>query len=427
MIGKGNMTPRPTAVDPVRERVEDDLLELSRIREPGSDGWTRTVFSDPYRSSRSWMRSRMSGAGLTTHVDGAGNVVGVLPGTNPAAPALVVGSHTDTVEAGGRFDGIVGVLGGLEVARLLAEHGIRLTRDLVVVDFLGEESNAFGLSCLGSRALSGELTAEHLDRRDERGVRLGDRYAEFGLDPSDVLGAARVADSRPLHRYVELHIEQGPLLEQRGARIGVVTAIAGIERLLADFIGRPDHAGTMPMGERRDALVAGAEAVLAVRSTGCGAPVHGVATTSRLVSEPGSPNVVPGRVRMQAEMRSVDSFWLNTAMRRLTDEIRMKAAEHGVEVELRWSHDNDSVPASASVQDVIAGVADGLGIGWEPVPSGATHDAVHLARLCPMGMIFVPSRDGRSHCPDEWTDLDDVATGIQVLAATLVELDGAAS
>jgi N-carbamoyl-L-amino-acid hydrolase len=419
----GDVPARRDAPAPVLDRVGSDLQALAGIRDPDSGGWTRTVFSEPYRASRAWVRSRMADAGLTVHTDEAGNEVGVLPGRNPAAPPLVVGSHTDTVESGGRFDGVVGVLGGLEVARLLVENGIRLERDLVVVDFLGEESNEFGLSCLGSRSLAGELTAAHLDRQDERGVRLGERYTAFGLDPSDVLRAAPPTGPGPLHRYVELHIEQGPLLEGRGVPIGVVTAIAGIERLLATFSGRPDHAGTMPMGDRRDALVAAAEAVLAVRREGCGAPVHGVATTSRLTSEPGSPNVVPGRVRMQAEMRSVDTGWLSSATRRVTEEIRRKAEAYGVDVEVRWSSDNDSVPADHSVQEVISGTADALGIAWEPVPSGATHDAVHLARLCPMGMIFVPSRGGRSHCPEEWTELPDIGTGIQVLAGTVIELD----
>ncbi|MBB4683843.1 M20 family metallo-hydrolase [Amycolatopsis jiangsuensis] len=410
-------------LDPVTERVRQDFAALAEIRDPDTDGWTRTVFSEPYRASRDWVRRRMADAGLTVHADGAGNLVGVLPGRDPAAPALVTGSHTDTVAAGGRFDGVVGVLGSLEVVRQLAEHDLRLDRDLLVIDFLGEESNDYGLSCLGSRSLAGELTAEHLDRRDLHGVSLAERYRGFGLDPSEVLASAGRFARRGLHRYVELHIEQGPVLEDRGVSIGVVTAIAAIRRLVASFAGRPDHAGTRPMGDRADALVAAAEAVLAVRQEGCGAPVHGVATTSRIESEPGSPNVVPGLARMYAEMRSVDDGWLTEAQRRLAAEIGHRAADHGVTVDLTWSSDNERVSASPDVHEVIGRAADAVGVSWEPVPSGATHDAVHLARLCPMGMIFVPSRGGRSHCPDEWTDPADIAIGIRVHAATLLELD----
>lgn len=411
------------ALTPVAERLEEDLIDLAAIHDPSSGGWTRTVFSESYRSSRDWVRVRMQEAGLEVHTDGAGNLVGVLPGRDPSAPALMTGSHTDTVESGGRFDGVVGVLSSIEVVRLLQENDIRLDRDLVVVDFFGEESNDYGLSCLGSRALANELTKEHLDRVDNDGVRLGDRYSSFGIDPSSVLRAGACFAPNGLHRYVELHVEQGPVLEERGTPIGVVTGIAAIQRLVANFVGRADHAGTMPMEVRRDALAAAASAVLAVRQEGCGAPVHGVATTSRLDSEPGSPNVVPARVRMQAEMRSVDVGWLSDAQRRLGERITESAGEFGVDADLSWSLDNECVPAHADVQQVVTSVADKLGTGWEAIPSGATHDAAHIARLCPMGMIFVPSKAGRSHCPEEWTNLDDIMTGVRVHAAALLELE----
>lgn len=411
------------ALTPVAERLQEDLTGLAAMHEPSSSGWTRTVFSEPYRSSRDWVRIRMQDAGLEVHTDSAGNLVGALPGRDPSAPALMTGSHTDTVESGGRFDGVVGVLSAIEVVRLLRENDIRLDRDLLVVDFLGEESNDYGLSCLGSRALANELTAEHLDRVDNDGVRLGDRYSSFGIDPSGVLSAGARFASNGLHRYVELHVEQGPVLEERETPIGVVTGIAAIQRLVTNFVGRADHAGTMPMGGRRDALAAAASAMLAVRQEGCGAPVHGVATTSRLDSEPGAPNVVPARVRMQAELRSVDVGWLSDAQRRLGERITESASEFGVDADLSWSLDNEFVPAHTDVQQVLTSVADKLSIGWEAIPSGATHDAAHIARLCPMGMIFVPSKAGRSHCPEEWTDLEDIMTGVRVHAAALLELD----
>lgn len=407
---------------PMTERLEQDIMDLARIRDPDHPGWTREVFGDPYRQAREWVSARMRDAGLDVHVDETGNIVGILHGSEPSAPALLTGSHTDTVVGGGRFDGVVGVLGALELVRQLREHGTTLTRDLIVIDFLGEESNDFGLSCLGSRALAGELTAADLERPNGEGVRLGDAYAAFGLNPSGVLGADW-ARRLPLHAYVELHVEQGPLLERKGVPIGVVTAIAGIERLLATFEGRPDHAGTTPMDDRRDAMVAAAEAVLAVHREGCGAPVHGVATTTKLVTRPDSPNVVPGTVQLRAEMRSIDEEWLSTARRRLADEILDKARGQGVEVDFEWTSDNHSVRTSEAIHDVVARAADRSGLAWEPVPSGATHDAVHLARLCPMGMIFVPSLGGRSHCPQEWTDFSEISAGVQVLATSLLALD----
>lgn len=405
--------------------LENAVGALSGFSDSDRPGWTREVFSEPYRASRAWTARQMRKAGLEVHQDAAGNLVGRLPGTNPAAPALVTGSHTDTVDGGGRFDGVVGVLGALGAVQLLAERGMKLQRDLLVVDFLGEESNPFGLSCLGSRALAGELTAADLERTDYRGRSLAAAYETFGIDPAALLSAAPWTGERRPHAYVELHIEQGPVLEERGLPLGIVTAITGIERLVASFTGSPDHAGTRPMADRRDAMVAAAEAVLAVRQEGCGAPQHGVSTVTRLENASPAPNVVPSLVRLHGEVRSVDETWLAGTRSRLAAEIAGRAAAHGVEADLSWSTDNTVVRAADSVQDLAAQAADAAGIPWAPIPSGATHDAVHMARLAPMGMIFVPSAGGRSHCPEEFTSTSQITTGVQVLADTLVRLDTA--
>ncbi|CEA09715.1 N-carbamoyl-L-amino acid hydrolase [Arthrobacter saudimassiliensis] len=412
-----------TALTGLDAWLDTALAELSGFRSEDRPGWTREVFSEPYRASRAWTAARMRGAGLQVHQDAAGNLVGRLPGTNPAAPPLVTGSHTDTVDGGGRYDGVVGVLGALAAVQVLAERGIRLQRDLLVVDFLGEESNPFGLSCLGSRALAGELTAADLARTDYRGRTLAAAYEDFGLDPAALLAAAPWTGTRRPHAYVELHIEQGPVLEERGTPIGIVTAITGIERLVASFTGSPDHAGTRPMDDRRDAMVAAAEAVLAVRAEGCGAPEHGVATVTRLENASPAPNVVPSLVRLYGEVRSVDETWLAGTRARLAGEIAARAAGFVVEADLRWSTDNQVVRAAAGVQDLAAQAADVAGIEWAPIPSGATHDAVHMARLAPMGMIFVPSAGGRSHCPEEFTPTARITTGVNVLAETLLRLD----
>lgn len=403
------------------ERLDSGLAELAEFRDPARPGWTREIFSEPYRASRDWTAARMRQAGLEVRVDNAGNIVGRLVGRNSSAPALVTGSHTDTVDGGGRFDGIVGVLGAIEAARQLQQSGTQLSRDLLVVDFLGEESNAYGLSCLGSRSAAQELTPEDLERKDYRGVRLGQAYADYGLDPHKLTDVPWARQR--LHRFIELHIEQGPTLEKRGLPLGVVTAITGIERFIATFTGSADHAGTTSMEDRRDAMVAAAEAVLAVRSEGCGAPTHGVATSTRVESESRSPNVVPSLVRMYSEVRSVDSTWLSGVKGRLTGEIAAKAAELGVDVGFDWSTDNEVVKADAGVQDVAASAADSLGIPWMSIPSGATHDAVHMATLAPMGMIFIPSKNGKSHCPEEWSDTADIALGVSALVQTIKDLD----
>ena len=409
-------------LQPDVDRLQTDLDGLSGLVEDDQPGWSRRVFSEAYREERDWIRKLMVDAGLETRIDAAGNVIGVLRGKNPSLPPLMTGSHTDTVHAGGRFDGIVGVLGGIEAARTLRESDFELERDLIVIDFLGEEANGFGVSCVGSRSIAGLLSAEHLDRVDPAtGRTLGDTMTGFGLDPQQAVGGAW--GNGALHGYVELHVEQGPRLEQSGSRIGVVTAIAGIERLMASFSGRADHAGTMPMEGRHDALIAAAEAILTVEREGCGAPIHGVSTTGRIESSPGSFNIVPDEARIWAEMRSVDASWLHGAKRRVAEDIAQQAALRGVETAIDWLNDQDPVNTAQSVQDQIARAANERGVSWEAVPSGAGHDAAHLTGLGPMGMVFIPSVGGRSHVPEEFTEASDIALGVEVLTMTLAGMD----
>jgi beta-ureidopropionase / N-carbamoyl-L-amino-acid hydrolase len=418
------MVHRPAAVVPAPdgERIWSDLAVLSTFAEDREPGWTRQVFSEPYRASRPHVLELMTAAGLEAHIDGAGNVVGRLPGRNPSLSPLMTGSHTDTVHGGGRFDGMVGVIGAIESVRALKEAGRQLERDLIVVDFLGEEANPFGVSCLGSRAITGQLQREHFERTDgNSGSSMGQTMMRFGLDPDQVLRSAWQPGS--LHGYLELHIEQGPLLERSGRQIGVVTAIAGIERLLARFGGRADHAGTMPMEGRRDALIAAAEAILTIEREACGAPIHGVSTTGRIESSPGSFNIVPDEAKIWAEVRSVDSSWLVGAKGRIARQIADQASSRGVEVMLDWLNDQPPVLTTQTIQDVVGESADALGLSWEAVPSGAGHDAAHMTHLGPLGMVFVPSVGGRSHVPEELTERDDIVNGVNVLLQSLMKMD----
>lgn len=408
------------ALEPVQERLWTDLEELSRLREPDAPGWSRRVFSEPYAGSRGWVQSRMRDAGLEVFLDPAGNIVGRLAGRH-AGPPLVTGSHTDTVVGGGRFDGIVGVLGGIEAARRFRETGTELDHDLLVVDFLGEEANSYGGYCLGSRAATGALTAADLDQEDAAGNKLGAAVAGFGVDPDGMLAPSWARG--PLHGYLELHVEQGPALEREGLGVGIVTSIVGVQTLLATFLGRSDHAGTRKMDDRRDALVAAAKAVLAIEREACGAPVHAVATSGNLHVEAAAGNIIPGRTQLEAEFRSDNQEWLTGVRRRITEKILGLSAENGVEADLDWATATPVAPTSPSVQNLAAAALGGLGLPWMPMPSGAGHDAAHVAARCPAGMIFIPSRNGRSHCPEEWTDPGDIATGVQVLAASLLQMD----
>lgn len=417
------MTAAVDTLQPDAARLWADIMELATLVETDTPGWTREVFSDVYSESRQWTKRKMADAGLEVHVDGGGNIIGRVPGEVPGNLPIVTGSHTDTVHAGGRFDGILGVLGAVETVRVLQENGTKLASDLLVIDFFGEEANNFGLTCIGSRAVAGALTKEDMDRTAPDGSRMTDAYARFGLDPHQALSAGW--GPQAMKAYLELHVEQGPTLERNRKQLGVVTSIAGVERLMVEFMGRADHAGTTPMDERADAVLAAAEAILSVERIACGAPVHGVATTGRIETGAGSLNVIRDSARFWAEMRSIDQVWLAGARRDLAEQIRKGAAHRGVEVDFNAFTDSDPVPTASTMQDLVASTAADLGFSWEAIPSGAVHDAAHMAELGPMGMIFVPSHNGRSHCPEEWTDQEDLAAGVHALAATLLRIDGA--
>ena len=412
------MSLRPSP-DPVR--VADDLETLSSYRDPEAPGWTRRVFSSFDRAGREWVAAKMQEAGLALELDAATNLIGRLPGTAGLPGAIVTGSHTDTVQGGGRYDGIIGVLGAIEAVRCLREAGIELDHDLVVVDFLGEEPNDFGLSCVGSRAIAGALEETHLGLLDPSGRSLGEALAQSGGRP-EALFEARWADD--LHCYLELHIEQGPVLERVGIPIGVVTGIAGIHRLYARIVGQPDHAGTTPMGERLDALLGAAEAALAIeRLALANGPGAGVATTGRLETRPGALNVVPAAADLWAEARSAEQGWLDNFGRLIEDELAAIGARRGLDTSLEWVSRVAPVPATSWVASAVAEAARSQGIESLAIASGAGHDVALMARLGPMGMVFVPSRGGRSHCPEEWTDVADIARGISVLAETMVICD----
>ncbi len=410
-------------------RLSSDLETLATFRDPKAPGWTRPVFSAIDREGRAFVAERMREAGMEVETDAAANIIGRVRGTGRLAPAIVTGSHTDTVMGGGRFDGIIGVLGAVEAVRRLAEARVELAHDLVVVDFLGEEPNLYGLSCVGSRAVAGTLEPEHLALVGPEGHTLGEDLEAAGGDPAAVSEARWAAGK--MHCFLELHIEQGPLLEQAGIPIGVVTGIVGIHRFLAGFEGQADHAGTTPMALRRDALLAAAEAALAIErlaaagEAGGGVAVAGspdaggVATAGRLEVRPGANNVVPAESELWAESRSPDDGWLAEFDRRIEAEVAAIGERRRMGSSLRRVSHEEPVLATDWVMDVFGRAAAVCSLDTLALPSGAGHDAAQMARLSPMGMIFVPSRDGRSHCPEEWTDLEQIGDGVAVLAEAI--------
>lgn len=407
---------------PDPERLQADWERLSEFRDPDQPGWTRRPFTAEYRAARTWLAARMAAAGLATRVDAAGNLIGRRQGKRGDLPPILVGSHIDTVAGGGRFDGIVGVLGALEVARCLGTAGIGLEHSLEVVDFLAEEPTDFGISCVGSRGMTGTLDAEALVRRDPGGQTLAEAIASVGGGPDALAGEARRLGSVAL--MLELHIEQGPALEEERVPVGVVTGIVGISRHRLDLRGQADHAGTAPMNRRRDALAATAEVVLTLEALWGEAPEPGgVGTAGRIFVAPNAGNVVPGAVELWTEQRSIDPDLLARQEGAFLERVREIAARRGVDAAVdRVSHE-EPTPIPAQVQDALAAVVQGLGLPERRLPSYAGHDTMHVARIAPAGMLFVPSRGGRSHCPEEWTELEEWVMGVRALGEAVLRFD----
>jgi beta-ureidopropionase / N-carbamoyl-L-amino-acid hydrolase len=407
-------------------RLRADLESLSSIGRLAGGGITRTSFSAADLAAREWYQGRCAEAGLTVRTDGIGNMFAeaAAAGTAAAGPggrpaAVWSGSHLDTVPDGGAFDGAVGAIAALECVRRLAEERVELARPVRAVVFADEEGNYNHL--LGSTALArGFSLAELAGMTGRDGDRLTDAIAAIGWDPG-ALTETR-ADPAQVYAFVELHIEQGPNLEASGTDIGVVTSIVAIGGAVAEFRGQADHAGTTPMTRRRDPLRAAAQLIAALSGITASVSDTAVATCGKLVTLPGGSNVVPGLVRMLLDYRDPDAGRLTRLDEQLVAAARQAAADH--DVTLNWEAEAHVAPVALDprVRSVIDATARGRGLSAVAIPSGAGHDAQNMATLAPAGMIFVPSRDGRSHSPAEHTDWADIENGANVLLGTLTEL-----
>ncbi|WP_029030338.1 Zn-dependent hydrolase [Salinarimonas rosea] len=407
-------------VDPTR--IAADIDGLAALTEPGRR-WTRRAFTPMFLEGRAFLAARMREAGLETRIDAAGNLIGRRAGARPGLGTIMVGSHSDTVPSGGRYDGIAGVAAGLEVARALDAAGVRLDHDLEVVDCLGEEVTVFGVSCVGSRGMAGLVPEAWLARRDADGRALPEGLAMVGGD------AARLADAKrdDVRAFLELHIEQGPVLEAERVDIGVVSAIAGITRLEIVVEGRADHAGTTPMGSRADALVAAARIVEGVRALARGlaaGPEHFAATVGEFAIEPGAANIVPSRARMLIDARAENRATMEMFCARVAGIAAETAAAEGVAIAppTRVS-DAMPTPLDPLVIATLEGACDAVGASRRPMASGAGHDTGWMARFAKAGMIFVPCAGGRSHAPEESAEIADIALGAAVLTEAVVRLD----
>ena len=386
--------------------------------------YTRAAFTPLDHQARAWLTERMREAGLSVRVDAAGNLIGRLAGARDDGPVLMLGSHTDTVQAGGRFDGIIGVLGGLEVVRCLGEAGVTLSRPLELVNFTCEEPTIVSLSPLGSRVMAGDVTPEQASKaQTPSGQRLADAIDDLGGDAAHLERARRKRGD--IAGYLELHIEQGPELERQGLEVGVVTAVAAPCRGIVTLTGAADHAGATLMPDRHDALTGASELVLAVeRIVSTPDLVHeSVGTVGALRVSPNMVNVIPGHVEMTVEVRSTQINALTWAMESIEEELQAIGKRRGLATTIDWMHLEEPVSIPDVMQDAVTQACDDLGIAYLRLPSRASHDAARLAPIANVGMVFIPCKDGRSHCPEEWAELGQIVTGTRVLGQALLRLD----
>ncbi len=399
------------------ERLVADLEALAEVGDTGDGGNCRLALTDDDAGGRELVVGWMRGLGLDVRVDRIGNVVATRAGVDPSLDPVMTGSHIDTVRTGGRYDGTLGVLAGLEVVRALDDAGVRTRRPLAVAFFTDEEGSRFAPDMLGSLVYVGGMPLEDaLDIVAIDGAVLGDELERIGW-----AGDAAVPGPAP-HAYVELHIEQGPVLEEQGITIGAVTGVQGISWQELTVTGQSNHAGTTPMRLRHDAGYVAGSIVTFVRDLALDLGGHQVGTVGRLDLHPDLVNVVAARATLTVDLRNTDAPVLAEAEARLRSHAATVAEAEGVTLAWRRLARFDPVAFDPRVIDLVEATARRLDLSVMRMPSGAGHDAQMLARVCPTGMVFVPSRGGVSHNPTEYTSPEHLGAGAQVLAEVLVEL-----
>jgi N-carbamoyl-L-amino-acid hydrolase len=421
MAAAGGVSPdavadnQPASADP--QRIERRITELSAFGANPEGGVSRLAYSPADIAGREYIKELMRDAGLDVRVDTAGNIIGRRDGRDRDLPVIMVGSHIDSVPQGGNYDGDVGVIGAIEVARLLREQGFVTRHPLEIVSFTDEEGGV-----VGSQAMAGRVGPEALDVMSHSGMTIRDGIRAVGGDPDRLALAHRKPGE--LKAFVELHIEQGAILDESGIDIGVVEGIVGIRWWDVTIEGVANHAGTTPMDRRRDALLSAAELTLATNRIVSSMPGRQVATVGRIRAEPGAPNVIPGRVTLSLEIRDLAADKMELVYQAIAAEAQRIAEARQTpigftEIDVALS----PAPTDERIRRIITEAAASLGLTVQSMPSGAGHDAQDMSHIAPIGMIFVPSKGGISHSPKEYTSPADMANGVNVLLRTILAID----
>jgi len=413
----GAATAQPLDAEADPDRLKSRIETLARYGADENGGVSRLAYSSSDVAGRDYVIGLMRDLGMEVRIDAAGNIFGRRPGSNPDLAPILAGSHLDTVPNGGKYDGTAGVLTALEAVELLEAKEVTTRHPLEIVVFSGEEA---GL--IGAKAFAGILDVASLQETAQAGIEIGKGIAKIGGDPENIGRAA--VEPGSYKAYIELHVEQGAVLDEADLDIGVVQGIVGIRWWDVTVTGEANHAGTTPMDQRRDALVTASKFVLVVERIIREAPGRQVGTVGRIEAFPGAPNVVPGRVETSLEIRDLEA----ERIARFFQEIRKKAQSiaetDGTEIAFRKSPIQEAPADTAPwLRDSIAESAERRGYGFKRMPSGAGHDAQAVAHVAPIGMIFVPSKDGISHAPEEFTSKEALAKGANVVLDTILAAD----
>ncbi|WP_353476340.1 Zn-dependent hydrolase (plasmid) [Salipiger sp. H15] len=395
------------------ERIRGMIEALAEFTASPGRGTTRLTYSPQHRAALDYLAGRMQEAGLATRIDSVGNLVGRLEGSDASLAPVLVGSHIDSVPNGGAFDGPAGVVAAIETAFCLQQFGVTPRRPLEVIAMIEEEGGRFGGGLLGSRILTGQLGPDALaPMTDSEGVSLGEAMAGFGLSLEEA-GAAAIPEGG-IHAFLELHIEQGPVLEQTGDAVGIVTSIVALSQLEVRITGAAGHAGTTPMAGRRDALVAAAGVIAELPGLCAGIDPRAVITVGQIGVLPGGANVIPEAAIFSVDVRA-DRVGTVDAIKAALHTRLASVEAAGFEVRTAELLAVPETPMSEEIRRELIAAAEDCGFAWRPMPSGAGHDAMVLSKIAPVGLVFVPSRNGVSHTPEEWTDYDQLARGVEVV------------
>lgn len=398
------------------KRMEERILKLGTFGANPQGGVSRVAYSEADLAGRDYVMNLMKSAGLEVSIDAAGNIIGKRKGTDPKLPVIAFGSHIDSVPGGGSYDGDVGSLGAIECIELMNENKITTRHPLEVIIFQNEEG---GL--IGSEALCGILQPATLDLVAHSGKTIRQGIVDIGGNVAQLATAAK--QKGYYHAFLELHIEQGGILDEKKINIGVVEGIVGINQWKVTITGKANHAGTTPMDQRQDAMVAAAKLTMAVNKAATSVAGRQVATVGQMHAEPGAPNVIPGKAIMSIEIRDLSHEKVLSVFKAIQEQGAVIEKETGTKITYEQINENLPAPTDKQIQEMVSAAAKLLGFTSMVMPSGAGHDAQDMATLAPTGMIFVPSRNGVSHAPDEYTAPEDMANGASVLLQTILSID----